>query len=313
MRPARRTRSIALAALACLLGLSLLATACGDDSDSDSSSGGGGSAKKTAVVVADQGFGESKILAQIYGQLLAANGYDVTYQSLKDRAATYAAFSKGDINFEPDYAASALEFLNGNAGEASADITATAQKLRSRLADKNLVALDPAKAVDTNSLVVTKQTAESKHLSKISDLTPDLKLGGPQDCPTNAGCIPALQKTYGIDMSKNFVPLDSGGPNTKAALENGDIDVAVLFSTDSTIAAKGWKVLQDDKGIFNADNIIPVVSKQLSGDTKLVGLANKASAALTTDKLTALNKRYDVDKEDADVIAKDFLKNEGLQ
>jgi osmoprotectant transport system substrate-binding protein len=312
MRPVRRTRSIAFAALACLLGMGLLAAACGDDSDDGAKGDGGGGAAKPAVVVADQGFGESKILAQIYGQLLADHGYQVSYQSLKDRSATYTAFANGDIDLEPDYAASALEFLNGNAGEASGDITATADKLQTRLAEKGLVALDPSKAVDTNSLVVTKQTAESKNLTKISDLTPDMKLGGPQDCPTNAGCIPALQKTYGIDLSKNFVPLDTGGPNTKSALEQGDIDVAVLFSTDSTIAAKGWKVLEDDKGIFNADNVIPVVTKQLAKDQQLVDLVDQASSKLSTDELTQLNKRFDVDKEDADVIAKDFLKEKGL-
>jgi osmoprotectant transport system substrate-binding protein len=312
MREVRRSRRIAFGAIACLVGLGLVAAACGDDSD-DSSSGSGSGTDKPAVVLADQGFGESIILAQIYGQLLAKHGYDVSYRSLKDRAATYAAFASGDIDLEPDYAASALEFLNGNAGEASNDLTATVQKLGERLAEKDLVATTPSDAVDTNSLVVTKETAESKGLEAISDLTDDLKLGGPQDCPTNAGCIPALQKTYGIDMSKNFEALDTGGPNTKAALENGDIDVAVLFSTDAGIAANGWKVLKDDKGIFNADNVIPVLTKKMAADTELVDLVNEASAALTTDELTQMNKRYDIDKDDAEDIAADFLKDQGLK
>jgi osmoprotectant transport system substrate-binding protein len=310
MREPRRSRRIAFGAIACLLGLGLVAAACGDD-DSDSADSGS-DAKATKVVVADQGFGESKVLAQIYGQLLADNGYDVSYQSLKDRAATYAAFASGDIDLVPEYAASGLEFLNGNAGEASGDVTATVEKLNAQLAQKDLVAAEPSDAVDTNSLVVTKETAD-KGITSISDLTEDMKLGGPQDCPTNASCIPALQASYGLDMSKNFVPLDTGGPNTKAALQNGDIDVAILFSTDSTIAVNGWKVLTDEEGIFNADNIIPVLTKELAADTELIDLLNQASAALTTEKLTDLNRRYDVDKDDAEDIAADFLKGEGLQ
>ena len=39
---------------------------------------------------------------------------------------------------------------------------------------------------------------------------------------------------------------------------------------------------------------------------------NKASAALTTETLTELNKRYDIDKEDADVIAKSFISDNKL-
>ncbi|MEZ5259605.1 MAG: glycine betaine ABC transporter substrate-binding protein [Ilumatobacteraceae bacterium] len=66
--------------------------------------------------------------------------------------------------------------------------------------------------------------------------------------PENASCLPGLLRVYGIDLSKNFVPLDGGGPLTVAALEGGEIDVAVLFSTDGVIAEKGWVVLEDDEG-----------------------------------------------------------------
>ena len=159
---------------------------------------------------------------------------------------------------------------------------------------------------------MTKETSEAKDLTKISDLTADLKLGAPQDCPTNAGCIPAIKETYGIDFTSTFTPLDLSGPLTKEALKNGDVDVAVIFSTDASIAVNGWVVLEDDKGIFNADNIVPVVTDELADNSELVELTNKASAALTTETLTELNKRYDIDKEDADVIAKDFLTDEGL-
>ena len=81
-------------------------------------------------MIATQAFGESEIAGQIYGQLLEANGFEVSYQSFKDRAAIYAAVDSGDANFVPEYAASGLEFLNGNAGEASPDITATVRRSR---------------------------------------------------------------------------------------------------------------------------------------------------------------------------------------
>jgi osmoprotectant transport system substrate-binding protein len=305
----RRHLRFALTALLVLATLG--ATSCGDDDDASSDSGSG-SESKPEVLIATQAFGESEILGQIYGQLLAANGFDVSYQSFDDRSAIFAAIDSGDANFVPEYAASALEFLNGNAGEASPDIDETAAALSTQLEELGLVALEPSDAVDSNSLVVTKETSESKSITKISDLTEDLKLGAPQDCPSNAGCLPAITETYGIDLSANYQALDASGPLTKEALANGDVDVAVIFSTDAAIAVNDWVVLEDDKGIFNADNIIPVVSDALADDSELVDLTNQASAALSTSKLTDLNKRYDVDKEDAEVIAKDFLTDEGL-
>jgi osmoprotectant transport system substrate-binding protein len=300
-----------VAAVALIAAVAVIAVGCGDDKD-DSSSSGSESSSKPEIKIGTQAFGESEILGQIYGQVLESQGYEVTYQSFKDRAAIYAAIDSGDINFVPEYAASAVEFLNGNAGEASPDVDATVTALQAQLAKKGLVALEPSEAVDSNSLVVTKETSTSEGLTKISDLKEGIKFGGPQDCPSNAGCLPALKATYGIDLSSTFVPLDASGPLTKAALKEGDVQVAVVFSTDSAIAENDWVVLEDDKGIFNADNIIPVVTQALADDADLVKLVNDTSAAITTANLTALNKQYDVDKEDADAIAEAFIKDESL-
>jgi osmoprotectant transport system substrate-binding protein len=302
-----------VALVALIAAAAMIAVGCGDDSDDSSSSGSGSeSSSKPEIKIGTQAFGESEILGQIYGQVLESQGYEVTYQSFNDRAAIYAAIESGDINFVPDYAASAVEFLNGNAGEASPDVDATVTALQAQLAKQGLVALEPSDAVDSNSLVVTKETSTSENLTKISDLKEGTKLGGPQDCPSNAGCLPALKSTYGIDLSSSFVPLDASGPLTKAALKEGDVQVAVIFSTDSAIAENDWVVLEDDKGIFNADNIIPVVTQALADDADLVKLVNDTSAALTTDNLTAMNKQYDVDKEDADAIAEAFISDNGL-
>jgi glycine betaine/choline ABC-type transport system substrate-binding protein len=57
---------------------------------------------------------------------------------------------------------------------------------------------------------------------------------------------------------------------------------------------------------------VPVLSKSLAANSQIVKYANAISDKLTTDKLIAMNKRFDVDKEDAAVIAKGFLTDEGL-
>lgn len=301
----RRKRPTLRTAL--VLGLAVLPlttlAACGED---DTASGD----DKGSITIGHQAFGESEIVAHIYGDVLESDGFTVKYQSFKERSAIYAAFESGDIDLVPEYAASGLEFLNKNAGEASSDIVATAEALDAQLAKIDLAAGAASDAVDTNSLVVTADTAKDKSLTKISDLSADLKLGGPQDCPSNASCIPALKEKYDLDFTANFVPLDLGGPLTKAALTEGDIDVAVLFSTDAGIAANKWVVLEDDQGIFNADNILPVGTKSfVDGNTATL---DKVLKKLTTANVTALNKRYDIDKDDADTIAKDFITDEGL-
>jgi osmoprotectant transport system substrate-binding protein len=113
---------------------------------------------------------------------------------------------------------------------------------------------------------------------------------------------------YGIDMSSSFQPLDAG-QITVQALEAGQIDVAVLFSTSGIIAEKGFVLLQDDQLMLAADNVLPVLSTSLTeayGST-ITDVLNDVSAKLTTADLTAMNKQFDIDNEDADAIAMEWL------
>ena len=302
----RHTRSL----VALMSVTALLAAACGDDSNDAADVPEG-----PTVVIGAQQFGESSILAEVYGQALADAGYPVEQQALGGyRDLVFTAFEGDEINFTPEYAASALEFLNDFAGEASGDVDATATALNAQLASRDLVALAASPAVDSNSFVVTPETAATLASPTVSALTPELSLGGPTDCPENASCIPGLISTYGIDMSANFVGLDGGGPLTVAALDGGEIDVAILFSTSGVIADKGWVVLEDDKGMINADNIIPVTTKAVVdayGDD-FVALVDNVSAAMTTSELAELNRRFDIDKEDAAAVATSWLQENGF-
>jgi osmoprotectant transport system substrate-binding protein len=308
------------AVLACL---ALLAGACGDDSGDDDASSdteasetadtAGDIPDGPAITIGTQDFGESAILAQIYGQALTNAGYEVEYQELGGfRDLEVPAFESGDINFAPEYVASMLEFLNDFAGEATSDVDETRALMDELLAEKGLQSSTPAPAVDTNTFVVTPETAESASLSGIGDLTDDLTLGAPQDCESNAFCLPGLESVYGVDLSANFTPLDPGV--IPDALDSGEVDVAVLFSTSAIIADKGWVVLEDTDQMLAADNIVPIFSDELAdayGDD-FIALLDEVSATITTPLLTEANARFDIDAEDADVIAEDFLADNGL-
>lgn len=287
--------------------LALLATAC---SGSDEASGDTVPAGPP-IVIGAQDFGESAILAEIYSQALAAAGFTTSIQSLGGfRDISQGAFASGDINFAPEYVASLLEFLNGRAGQASGNLNETLAFLQTELEPLDLEALEPAPGVDTNAFVVTAQTAETLGLNSLSDLAAvagQLRLGGPADCTTNPFCIPGLQEVYGADLSDGFIGLDPGVVPT--ALANGEIDVAVLFSTDGRIAAENWVLLTDDRNMLAADNIVPVVTAALidAYGEELARVVNAVSAKITTPVLIELNRQFDVDKRDAREIAATWL------
>ena len=308
------TRIAVRAMLGATLGLSLIASACGT-SGGGSPAASSAPANKGTITVGGFGFSESAILANIYGKALKGSGYTVNLRlNLGSREVVEPALEKGDIDLYPGYAATELEFLNKGKGEATPDPAATVTKLNTYLQSKGLIALTPSAAADQNAFAVTKATADKYKLKNLSDLTASgsqLTLGGPAECPTRPFCQAGLEKTYGFKF-KAFKALDAGGPLTKAALDKGDIDVGLIFSSDGAIAAKGYTVLADDKHLQNADNVVPVgKAKALTGDATTV--LNSVSAKLTTEDLAGMNKKADLDKQDPDQLATDWLKSHGFK
>jgi osmoprotectant transport system substrate-binding protein len=269
-------------------------------------------ARSRTLTVAGFNFAESSILADIYGIALKQHGYATSYKlNLGNREVVEPALEKGAVDLYPGYAASELEFINGGKGEASNDVTATLTKLNGYLSPKGLRALQPSQAVNTNGFAVTRATADRYHLKRISDLLSvagGMTLGGPPECPSRPFCQPGLQKTYGLTF-KGFVPLDAGGPLSKAALESGNVDVALIFTSDGVIAAKDFVILEDDKHLQNADNVVPVIRSSVGDDA--VFLLNDISSKLTTQALIELNQSAQLDREDPDVLAQRWLSSNG--
>ena len=312
--------------LAVLAAFALLGAACGDDDDGDESGTASGSASAPAeevpdgepVVIGAQDFGESLILAEIFAGALDNAGYEADVQEVGGfRDLLFAAFESGEINLAPDYVASNLEYLNEGAGQATSDVDATLGILQPLLEAEGLTALTPSEAVDTNAFVVTEATSDDLGITTLSDLAAngaDLTLGAPPDCETNGFCIPGLQRVYGVDFTASFTPLEFGV--IPDALNADEIDVGVVGSTDGRLAdpETGWVLLEDDKGMFAADNVFPLASAELvaSYDAEFTALLEDVMAELTSTDLVEMNKRYDVDRDDAEDIAQDWLNDHGF-
>jgi osmoprotectant transport system substrate-binding protein len=115
-----------------------------------------------------------------------------------------------------------------------------------------------------------------------------------------------------VDLSGDFVPLDAS--LVAEALAADEVQIGVLFSTSGRIADEGWVLLEDDMGMLAADNVTPVLSQDLvdAYGQELQDLIDEISAAIDTETLTELNKRFDIDREDAEDIAASFLEDAGI-
>lgn len=287
--------------LAALLTAAMAVVACGSTTNAP--------AAKGTITIAGFKFSEGSVLAELYGQALQHAGYTVNFKlNLGSREIVAPAIKSGQIDLYIGYAATDLEYYNGGIGEASGDVTATTAKLNIRLQGLNLQALTPSAAVDQNAFAMTKANSSKYNATKLSDLAAignQLVLGAGPECPTRPFCQPGLERTYGIHF-KDFKALDTDGPLTRAALANNSIQVGLVFSSDADLNKLGLVVLQDDKQLENADDVVPIIRTAVAtGDVKAV--LNKVSSNLTTDELITMNGQVELNHQDADAVAKAFL------
>jgi osmoprotectant transport system substrate-binding protein len=277
-------------------------------------------AAKPPIKIGSDDFDEARVMAELYAQVLEANGYSVERAGigLGTRDVTNAALFSGKIDIKPEYIGSGLGKLGG---KPTNDPAKNQSELQAKLATQGggITVFGFTPAQDTNALVVRKETADKFHLAKWSDLTAvatQLKWGLATDCPTSPVCAGALKDSYGIDTTKLQVTLIGAcSADMAKALKAQTIDVAELCSTGPEIIVNGWVRLEDDKSTQPADAIAPVVRNDYLAKVDKAAfqkILDDVSAKVDTQTLADLYKQVAVDKKDAKVVAAAWLKANGF-
>lgn len=306
------TRSKKLLGLAALTATgALVLTACGSGGDpmSTSATAGASSAADT-ITVGSANFTESQLLATIYAEALKAKGVKVkTRLNIGSRETYIPALKDGSIDLLPEYTGALLQYFDPKTKASSpAEVSAALTKAL----PSGISALKQSTAEDKDVLAVTQKTATAHDLTTISDLAPvagTMALGAPPEWKTRVNGVVGLKSVYGLSFKK-FVSLDAGGPLTLAAITNNQVQVGDLTSTDPAIAKNNLVTLKDDKNLFLAENILPVINKDKVTPT-VTSTLNAVSAALTTEELMELNGKV-AKLDDMSDVAKAWLTSAGL-
>lgn len=314
----RRTVSGAI-----LVSLSLLLAACGEGSGGDAGTDETAPSETTptetapadgpTVTVASFNFPESVMLAEIYGQALEAEGYQIERQlNLGSRELMFPAIEAGDIDLVPEYVGSALSV--GFGAEAPTDLEEAVEALSASYGEIGMTVLEPAPGQNSNVFVVTQAYADENGLASVSDLADagEVTLGGPPECETRTTCYQGLVETYQLE-NLAFESIQEASARL-SAIESGDIDVTLLFSTDPVIPQMGLVVLEGTEEIIAPENIVPVVSQEVvdAYGEDLVGILDSISADITTELLLELNTRTQVESENPEDVAADWLAEAGI-
>ena len=302
--------------LAAVLALGI--AACGDDLDESNDSGTASEestaeGEKPAITVGSANFPENVVLAEIYAGALEAKDFEVSKKlNVGSREAIFPAMERGEITVLPEYSGALLSYLTEAKSDAK-EIGAQVEEIKAELPTE-LTVLEPSAAEDKDTITCNKETVDKFGLTSIDDLAKvgdQITIGGPPEFAKRAGFgIKALKRVYDAEFKK-FQPLDVAGPLTVAALKDNKVQCANLFSTQSAIPANGFVTLEDPKGLVEAEAVIPLISKE-AATPEATEVLDAVSAALTTDNLKELVKRVEVDKDDAETVAADFLDENGL-
>ena len=307
--------------LAAVLAASALAlTGCaGDDlAEDDTSDNSSSSADKGPVTIAGQNFPEATLVASMYEQLLEDAGYTVDTKLVDSRDAYMPTFP-GDVDIVPEYVGGIVNFLNAQANGAEAEPFEAGD--RQQLADDGadlleeagIELLDLSPATDTNAFFVTQDYSDAEGVTTLSDLEgKSVVLAAAPDCEGRLDCEGGLSDEYGIDVTK-VLELGYASDQTYQSVISGESELGETSTTDGTLESQGLVVLEDDKQIQPAQNLVPALSTEfLDANPDIADTLDALMAALTTENLTELNGRVAVDREKPEDVALDFLQQEGL-
>ena len=196
------------------------------------------------IAVGGANFTESVILANVYADVLNAAGFEASVREVGSRDLYLKALTEGaEIQAFPEYLATVTEFLEGDDATqvASGDVQETLGALEPLAQAAGLVFGEPSDAVDQNAFAVTTEFADKLGVTTLSELAEacsdgSLILGGPTECPTRPYCQIGLEDTYGLKFASFQEYGDTGGPLTKAAIQQGEVSMGLVFSSDGALA-----------------------------------------------------------------------------
>ena len=97
-------------------------------------------------------------------------------------------------------------------------------------------------------------------------------------------------------------------------LDKGDADLSILFTSDAQLSqGDKYTLLEDDKGLIPAGNVIFITSQKVAKDAgpDFQATIEKVQQNLTLPVIQELNARVDIDKETPAQAATQYLRSSG--
>ena len=267
--------------------------------------------------VGSKDFSEQYILAYITTELLNAHGADLEANvKLVGSANVRQALENGDFIGYWEYTGTSWITYNGNTtpvkgAEAQFDAVKEAD------AEKGIAWLDPAPLNNTYAFAVRADKAEELGVKTMSDVAAlpaeDQTFCIESEFSTRDDGWPGLKTAYGIDVpDSNVTMLDTGVIYT-ATQKGDDCNFGEVFQTDGRIPALDLVVMEDDEEFFPSYQGGFTIRQEVLDDyPEIADIIAEIAPLLTTEEMQKLNALVDVEGEDPEDVAIDWLEEQEL-
>ena len=281
--------------------------------------GGGGSGESQGqITVGSKNFTEQIILGELYSQTLEVNGYDVNRQlDLGNVTVLDRALQSGEIDMYPEYTGTALVTALGYEGQQFETPQETYQKTKELYEARTPSAtmLEQASFNNTYGIAVRRDVAEQYNLETLADLaeaSPNLVFASFSEFQQREDGFPNIEEAYPSTNFKEVKVVNDLGLRYQA-LQQGDADVAVGFTTDGQLRSDDLVVMEDEKNIWPFYHPAPVIKQEvLDENPDVPEIINPVTESLDLETMQTLNGRVDLDNEDPAAVAEEYLQENGF-
>jgi osmoprotectant transport system substrate-binding protein len=296
---------------AVVLLLALAIGACGSDEEKGASAQPQGG--KLRITLGTQDFPEARLLGELWRQALAANGYTV---DLRKRVGPTEDLDKAVRDREIDghvaYTGTSLSIVFGE--EVSGlDAQKTYDQVKELYNSRGqaISSMTPFENVD--AIATTNLFAQRERLRSIADLRrlDSFTLGARPEFENLYLGLEGLQQVYSLTNAK-FAPVTLGAQY--AALDEGDVDAANVFTTDPQLQGDDYAVLEDPERLFGSQNAVMVVDAdklERIGAGPFMRVVDAVNRRLTASAMVEMNQAVTEGQDDGEVAGR-FLREAGL-
>jgi len=268
------------------------------------------------IVIASKQFTENILLSEIYAQLIEKKT-DIKVERKQNLGGTlvcFPALDKGEVDMYFEYSGTAYNEIFKMSGSGDLGAEEIFKRVVDSFDSKNDITMFSSIGINNTFAIAMKRSkAAELGVSAISDLSniDGLRFGcGHLFYDRELDGYAPMVELYDLNFA-DVVRMDIS--LLYDAVDMGQVDVIVVYATDSLLKKYDMVLLEDDKSLFPVYQGAPIIRNAvLEKYPELYDILDLLKDRISDERMQELNYEVDVNGKTPGVVAGEFIAQEGL-